>query len=143
MKAALSGRTRLAVLTLVVLAAAAAGIAYAAIPDAGGVVHGCYAKRDGTLRVIDTEQGGSCNASKETTLDWNRTGPQGPAGPQGATGPQGPAGPRGPGASTVQVNAPVGQETVLTTLPDGIELRGNCFRTRSYSAIASTYFCCR
>ena len=36
-----------------VLALAVAGIAYAAIPDSSGVIHGCYSKT-GALRVIDS-----------------------------------------------------------------------------------------
>ena len=72
----------------------AGGVAYATIPDSGGVIHGCYAK-NGSLRVVDTAAGEACS-SKETALTWNQTGPQGPPGPQGAEGPQGPAGPSGP-----------------------------------------------
>ena len=33
----------------VVAVLAAAGIAYAAIPDSSGVIHGCYATKDGSL----------------------------------------------------------------------------------------------
>lgn len=58
------------------------GIAYATIPDSGGVIHGCVAKGTGNLSVIDTEAGEACNA-KQTPLDWNQTGPQGPPGPPG------------------------------------------------------------
>ena len=67
------------------------GIAYANIPDAGGVIHGCYKKsspNQGTLRVIDTEKAQTC-LSSETSLSWSQTGPQGP---QGIQGPQGPSG---------------------------------------------------
>jgi hypothetical protein len=64
-------------------------IASAAIPDSGGVIHGCYASKDGSLRVVDTGASGACDTKKETALDWNQTGPT------GATGPQGPAGPPG------------------------------------------------
>jgi hypothetical protein len=60
---------------VVVLLAVGAGIAYATIPDAGGVIHGCYMK-DGTLRVIDSDAGQSCR-NNETALNWNQTGPQG------------------------------------------------------------------
>jgi hypothetical protein len=78
--------------TLFVLAAVAGtaiagGIVYATIPDAGGVIHGCYGN-NGKLRVIDTDAGETCNSS-ETALNWNQTGPEGPEGPEG---PQGPAG---------------------------------------------------
>jgi hypothetical protein len=72
----------------------AAGVAYATIPDGNGVIHGCYEKSNGSLRVIDTAAGEGCT-KKEVGLNWSQTGPQGPAGPQGAQGPQGPAGPQG------------------------------------------------
>jgi hypothetical protein len=80
----------------------AAGIAYAAIPDAGGVIHGCYKKsspNQGTLRVVDTEKSQTCQSS-ETAISWSQTGPQGPQGPQGAQGPQGIQGPQGPSGSS-------------------------------------------
>jgi hypothetical protein len=72
----------------VVIGAVVWGTALAAIPDAGGVIHGCYKSSDGKLRVIDTEAGHTCG-SGETAVSWNQTGPQGPT---GATGPEGPAG---------------------------------------------------
>src|SRR5207253_11437690 len=71
-------------------------VAVATIPDAGGVIHGCYA-RSGALRVIDSAT--TACTSKETALSWNQTGPQGlagPAGPAGPPGPQGAPGPAGP-----------------------------------------------
>lgn len=102
----------------VVAGSAAAGIAYASIPDTAGVIHGCYQKNAGLLRVIDPSTD-SCRSS-EVALSWNQKGPagapgapgpagaQGPIGPTGgpgATGPTGPAGPRGdtgtPGPSHV------------------------------------------
>lgn len=82
-------------------------IAYAAIPDASGIIHGCYKQNSGGLRVIDIDVE-ECSPDSETSLQWNQTGPQGPVGPvgpqgpagpqgaQGFTGPQGPAGPTGP-----------------------------------------------
>jgi hypothetical protein len=72
-------KKRLVALALVVAAVAAAGAAYATIPDAGGVIHGCYLTKDGTLRVIDTSAGGACT-SKETALAWNQQGQPGPPG---------------------------------------------------------------
>jgi hypothetical protein len=81
----------------------AGGLAYASIPDSGGVIHGCYNGK-GRLRVIDTAAGKTCNAT-EKAISWSQTGPQGvqgDPGPQGdpgaagATGPQGDVGPRGP-----------------------------------------------
>jgi hypothetical protein len=66
----------------------AGGIAYAVTPDAGGVIHACYSKLGGGLRVINS---GHCTVL-ETALDWNQIGPVGPAGPQGPQGSQGPKG---------------------------------------------------
>ena len=76
----------------------------ASIPDANGVIHGCYnisqahGNPTGALRVIDTAKpNGNC-ASWETPLNWGQggTGATGPSGPTGATGPTGTTGPAGP-----------------------------------------------
>jgi len=66
--------------------AAAFAIAQAAIPDSNGVIHGCYAHHDGSLRVVDDPT--TCKHN-ETALSWNQTGPQGAQGPTGPQGPQG------------------------------------------------------
>jgi hypothetical protein len=81
--------------TVVVAMAAAVSLAVAAIslgaiPGATGTISGCYAKSNGSLRVIDAESGAACITNKETALSWNQ---QGPPGPQGPVGPQGPPGP--------------------------------------------------
>jgi hypothetical protein len=80
---------------LVALAGAAmfvvgGSIAWAAIPDSGGVIHGCYDNLSGKLRVADTEDGDpkACG-NNETALRW---GQQGPSGATGETGSQGPPG---------------------------------------------------
>ncbi len=82
----------------------AAGIAYATIPDSGGVIHTCFKSIDATklggaaLSVVDSESGATCKAG-DTALTFNQQGPpgpQGPQGPQGDTGPQGPQGDTGP-----------------------------------------------
>lgn len=95
--------------TITAVAAAstlAAGIASAAIPDAG-VISGCYYKSGGTLHVIDAATR-SCKAS-ETAIAWNQAGPVGPmgatgpagaTGAAGATGPIGAPGPVGPAGAT-------------------------------------------
>jgi len=72
-----SPRLRLLLLAgLVVVVAAAAGIAWATIPS-GGVYTGCYMKSGGALRIIDASQ--QCKAS-ETRITWNQQGQPGPAG---------------------------------------------------------------
>ncbi len=74
-----------------VVALVVAGIAYAAIPDSSGVIHGCYSK-SGALRVIDSS--GKC-ANGELALNWNQQGPKGDIGPSGLPGPRGEIGPAG------------------------------------------------
>lgn len=54
-----------------------AGIAWASIPGPDGVIHGCRKNTDGSLRAIDSAA--TC-PSGWTELNWNQTGPQGPAG---------------------------------------------------------------
>ena len=59
----------------------AGGFALAATHGASGVIHGCYAKNGGGLRVISASK--SC-ARNERAISWSRTGPRGP---RGAPGP--------------------------------------------------------
>jgi hypothetical protein len=99
------------VLSVLALVAALGGVAYSAIPDPMGVIHGCYTNSGGrTLRVIDSAE--SCLGS-ETALNWSQQGPAGPAGPAGAQGPDGPQGPPGqPPAFTKSV--------IKATVPDNV-----------------------
>ena len=68
--------------------------AFASIPDAAGIIHGCYNTTNGTQRIIDTAVE-SCRLG-EKAIQWNQTGPQGPQGPQGLQGPPGRKGDTGP-----------------------------------------------
>src|SRR5262252_8472306 len=79
---------------LLVACVAAAGIAFATIPDSVGVIHGCFNKSGGNLRVIDSSVT-SCG-SNEIAVNWNQSGPMGPQGSVGPAGPQGPMGLMGP-----------------------------------------------
>ena len=68
-------------------------IAFATIPGGDGVIHGCYAKSGGGLRVIDASV---TNCGKnETALDWNVQGPKGDKGDQGVKGDKGDQGIQG------------------------------------------------
>jgi len=75
----------------IALLAALAGAAWAAIPGPAGIIHGCYSRHSGALRVIDTAAAGKCR-HKEAALSWSETGPPGPRGGRGATGPRGATG---------------------------------------------------
>ena len=82
-------RNVVAYLALVAALGAAGGVAYSSIPDAQGVIHGCYVPGDrSVLRVIDTAGGGACVAG-ETALDWNQQGQPGPTGHTGLPGAPG------------------------------------------------------
>lgn len=89
----LNPRTRVIAVAIGTLALAGA-VTYATIPDSAGVVHGCYTRLTGQLRVIDTGAGQTC-LRFETPISWNQVGPPGPAGPAGPQGSQGPQGAQG------------------------------------------------
>jgi Collagen triple helix repeat (20 copies) len=72
-----------------------AGVSYAAIPGAQGVINGCYDKNHGALRVIDTEAAGKQCLPSEVPISWNEKGPKGDPGPQGVPGAQGEKGETG------------------------------------------------
>jgi hypothetical protein len=86
------------------------GVALAAIPDGGGVIHGCYsangAKMKGgtALNILDTAFNVCSNG--QAAVAWNQTGPKGDKGDkgdqgiQGVKGDTGPQGPAGSGPST-------------------------------------------
>lgn len=99
-------KSLLAALALAAVAAGAAGVARSTstqpIPDANGVIHGCYKKPIGPVRIVYSAA--NCFGG-ELPIEWNQAGAQGPQGPQGETGPQGPAGPpgaAGPGVQTFE-----------------------------------------
>ena len=90
MKSTLVARGRRVAIAAVALFAVAGGLAYAAIPDASGVIHACYRTstddQKGQLRVV--ESAASCR-NNESPTQWNVTGApgaQGPAGEDGADG---------------------------------------------------------
>ena len=125
------GRFRLSpalAVAVIVLGLALGGVAYATIPDPGGVIHGCYEKNQGQLRVIDSGQNQTCRSS-EVALKWNQTGPQGPKGDAGATGPTGPQGPAGPQGATGPQGAPgasgathVTVHSTTTSIPNNVAI---------------------
>jgi hypothetical protein len=61
-----------------------------AYASTNGIIHACV--KDGNLRILSANQ--TCK-SKETALDWNIQGPQGPKGDKGNPGPQGLKGDKG------------------------------------------------
>src|ERR1035437_1806652 len=82
------------------------GGAYAAIssiPGPDGVIHGCYQKNKGTLRVVPSKK--KCLKS-ELALQWNQQGKPGAPGLAGATGPGGATGQNGSNGTSGTNGAP-------------------------------------
>ena len=111
-------RERLTYANVVATAAlvlAMGGGAYAAIssiPGPDGVIHGCYAKKGGGLRLVGA--GAKC-AKGERAIAFNQRGPQGTTGTQGLQGVQGLQG----AAGAQGVPGPM-----TGMLPRGVTLRG-------------------
>ncbi|MGO9153032.1 MAG: carbohydrate-binding protein [Acidimicrobiales bacterium] len=55
------------------LAVVTGALAFASIPDANGVFHGCVRTATGAIRIIDTGQNQTCRAG-ETAVSWNKAG---------------------------------------------------------------------
>jgi collagen triple helix repeat protein len=109
---------RFGLVALVVgVGAAVGGIAYASIPDASGVIHGCYRPTSGQLIVIKSN-GKGCEKGW-TPLNWNQTGPTGAIGPTGLTGPTGVTGPTGATGATGLTGATGPTGTTGVTGPTG------------------------
>ena len=77
------------------------GVAYASIPDSGGVIHGCYKTTGNVKELIVIDSATQSCPSGYTALNWSQTGPQGAAGADGATGATGPEGPAAEGTLRV------------------------------------------
>ena len=115
-------------------------LTYATIPDSNGVIHACYNKSGGSIRVID-DSVTKCS-SNETSLNWNVTGPSGPTGPQGLQGPAGLQGPPGPSNAFVQKFDPGALGFPLSNVPVIVQAvnlpAGNYVVTASLDAFSDT-----
>jgi hypothetical protein len=123
---------RAAALGIVIVALAAGGIAYAAIPDSNGVIHGCYQVNSGSLHVVGTNPtvgGGKCSAN-ERSLDWNQ---KGPTGAKGATGARGPTGARGATGATGTTGARGPTGPGVKTIAGWVSFHGNVLEGSGFS----------
>jgi hypothetical protein len=119
----------------------AGGIAYATIPDGSGVIHACYQKNQGALRVIDTDKAQTCSSS-ESTLTWSQTGPQGQQGPPGPTGPSDVWSVDGydKGFQNLPFQTPVNLATT-STLPAGSYFVQAETEAENILSVSTAYFC--
>jgi hypothetical protein len=136
------------VMATIAVFAALGGGAYAAvssIPGPDGVIHGCYKKKGGILRLVAA--GRRCSRA-ENAIAFNQrgragrsgsTGARGLAGARGATGPRGVQGVQGvpgakgetgapgPGAAAFATTVKPGEpNATLTALANGVTVTGRC-----------------
>jgi len=92
--------------------------------SAATVIHACYNKTTGDVRLVPAVT--DCHTN-EQAVSWNEegpAGPAGPAGPKGATGATGPAGAAGaPGGASVPANLTALSGALSTN--GGVALTGN------------------
>lgn len=126
-------RFGMAMIVIGIVTAAALGVAVVtSIPDSAGVIHACYGKITGNVRIVETAS--QCHSSLERPITWRQAGepgPQGPAGPigpEGPQGPQGPAGPPGPGSFGAFGNA-------RETNPEGPHFYATCINPGFVSVV--------
>lgn len=98
------------IISLMALVLATGGFAAAAIPDSSGVVHGCYKKKKGTLRLVS---GSKCKKS-EKSISWNQKGKNGTNGTNGASGAKGDTGAAGSAVAYARVAANGTLDTALS-----------------------------
>jgi hypothetical protein len=85
------------VVALLALFVAVSGFAIAKIPGKGGVIHACYKKKGGAVRVVN---GTKCPRGAKA-LSWNQRGRRGRGGKTGAKGAKGAAGAAGAAGTAV------------------------------------------
>jgi hypothetical protein len=96
----------------------------ASIPDASGVIHGCYNPNgaratNGTgLNIIDSA-GAACGKSMQA-ITWGQHGPTGARGPTGAKGAKGTSGAKGTTGAT-GATGPAGTSAVMFAQVDPID----------------------
>lgn len=85
-------------IALLALFVALGGTSFAAVKIVGrdGMIHGCYAKKSGALRLVPASR--KCRKG-ESKVAWNQDGRPGVQGVQGPEGPVGPAGKDAPPAA--------------------------------------------
>jgi hypothetical protein len=88
----------------------------ASIVGADGTIHGCYAQKNGALRVV--AEGTACTPP-ELPIQWNQRGDRGAPGPKGDAGPTGPKGDAGPPGPAVASLAGIPCDTGNIEKPDG------------------------
>lgn len=114
------GRLGRTVLAATIAGLGTTGVAAAAVSGTTNVISSCV-DMAGKVRILDNSGvvADYCR-SGEKSLQWNKTGPQGPqgpVGPQGAVGPQGVPGPAGTGTLHLTSAGDQGHKTPINGSP--------------------------
>lgn len=112
--------TVLAGLSISAIGLLGGGIAYATnpVPAGAAVYTACLAKGEHAVLYDVTVNGTPRCHGRDTTINWNQTGPQGP---QGLTGAQGPQGPKGDTGATGPAGAQGPKGDTGATGPQGLK----------------------
>lgn len=108
-------------IALLALFVALGGTSYAAVKSIvgrDGVIHGCYARKTGALRVV--KPSARCHRG-ESKIAWNNDGRPGLRGIAGPEGPRGPAGAAAPPAAAA-AHVSLGQSTLTGSTPVAADL---------------------
>ena len=101
------------------------------------LIHACVNNRTGALRIVSATT--TCDANKETALDWGIQGPKGDKGDTGPKGPQGPAGVLGIYYVSQSSDPNVSAEftVVQASCALGDKVTGGGFTTSSFNVLSS------
>jgi hypothetical protein len=122
------------------LVLAMAGGAYAALaPVHKGVIHTCYRKSNGALRVVSA--GARC-ARHERALAFDQRGPAGRRGVRGSVGPQGPAGNNGATGKTGKTGATGARGSSVTSAALGAGNASCPTGGSSFTSVSGTTYAC-
>ena len=101
------------------------------------LIHACVTNRTGAVRIVSATT--TCDANKETALDWGIQGPKGDKGDTGPKGPQGPAGVLGIYYVSQSSDPNVSAEftVVQASCAPGDKVTGGGFTTSSFNVLSS------
>ena len=101
------------------------------------LIHACVTNRTGAVRIVSATT--TCDANKESALDWGIQGPKGDKGDTGPKGPQGPAGVLGIYYVSQSSDPNVSAEftVVQASCAPGDKVTGGGFTTSSFNVLSS------
>jgi len=111
-------RVALVVVAVAITAVVVSGVSWALQSpiDGGGVIHGCYQPKTGSVRLMVNS---TCPKSEPMAIAWNQTGQQGEQGIQGPAGPSDTWSARVQNQQAIATTSPYGTDLASVTVPAG------------------------